>query len=178
MSSVPAALQVEPGQVGGGIEGHDGGGAADGVGQQRGGVAGGRWLVVRAGRVEPDDGVVVDDAAGLVFGDLDEPDADLRRECFLGEADQAGELARQVDGEPAPQVGPAGVEQDVAGVVVAVRAHAAGRAAGRRRGGCASRRCRGHGGSGAGWRRGGVGRGACVRAGRCGWCARARSRGR
>jgi hypothetical protein len=27
--------------------------------------------------IEPDDGVVVDDAAVLVFGDLDEPDPDL-----------------------------------------------------------------------------------------------------
>jgi len=78
--------------------------------------------VVRARRVEPDDGVVVDHAAGLVFGDLDEPDADLGAQGFLSDASEAGELAGQVDDEPAPQVRAAGVKQDVAGVVVAVRA--------------------------------------------------------
>ena len=43
------------------------------------------------------------------------------RRAFWGAADQAGELAWQVDGEPAPQVGPAAVEQDVACAVIAVR---------------------------------------------------------
>jgi hypothetical protein len=51
---------------------------------------------------EPDDGVVVDHAAGLVFRDLDEPDLDLGAEGFLGDPGQAGELAGQVDDEPAP----------------------------------------------------------------------------
>jgi hypothetical protein len=50
--------------------------------------------VVGAGCVEPDDSVVVDDAADLVFGDLDEPGTDLVAQGLLGEADQAGELAR------------------------------------------------------------------------------------
>ena len=80
-------------------------------------------LAVLAGRVQADDGVVVDDAAGLVFGDLDEPDPDLRAQLLLGDPGQAGQLAGQVDGEPAPQFRGEGVEQDVPGVVVAVRAH-------------------------------------------------------
>ena len=94
-------LEVEPGQVGGGVDGHGGGSTADSVAQQGGGVAGRRGLVVLASCVEPDDGVVVDQATTLVFGDFDEPDADLITEGFLGEADEPGQLAGQVDGEPA-----------------------------------------------------------------------------
>ena len=52
-------------------EGDGGGGLADGVAQQRGGVPGRGRLVVLAGGVEADDGVEVDDAACLVFGHLD-----------------------------------------------------------------------------------------------------------
>jgi hypothetical protein len=65
----------------------------------------------------------VDDAAVLVFGDLDEPDPDLAAQLALGDSGQAGELARQVDGEPAPQLGGERVEQHVPGVVIAIRAH-------------------------------------------------------
>ena len=66
--------------------------------------------------------MVVDDSAGLVLSNLDEPDPDLLAQGLLREAGQAGQLAGQVDGEPAPQFGGVGVEQDVPGVVVAVRA--------------------------------------------------------
>ena len=74
-------------------------------------MPGGRGLVVLAGGVEADDGVEVDDAACLVLGDLDVPDADQGAEPFLGDAQAAGELAGQVGGEPAPQVPRVGVEQ-------------------------------------------------------------------
>ena len=46
--------------------------------------AGRRGLVVLAGGVEADDGVEVDDAACLVFGDLDEPDAELSAQLSSG----------------------------------------------------------------------------------------------
>jgi hypothetical protein len=108
-------------QVCGNVERNDADGLADGLLEQGSVVPGRGRLVVVAGCVEPDDGVVVDDAAGLVFGDFDEPDADLGAQVFLRVAGQAGELAGQVDGEPAPQLRGEGVEQDVAGVVVAVR---------------------------------------------------------
>ena len=65
----------------------------------------------------------VDDAACLVFGDLDVPDAQRRAEFFEADAREAGELAGQVGGEPAPQVTRAGVEQHGGLVVVAVAAH-------------------------------------------------------
>src|SRR5215469_15019443 len=71
-----SSFKVKPGEVRSGIEEHSSGGMADGVRQQRGGVARRRWLVL-TGCVEPDDGVVVDHTAGLVFGDLDEPGTDL-----------------------------------------------------------------------------------------------------
>ena len=61
-----------------------GGGLADGVAQQVGGDAGGRGLVVLAGGVQADDGVEVDDAACLVFGDLDEPDPGQGAERLSG----------------------------------------------------------------------------------------------
>ena len=58
-------------------EPHGGGGLADGGAQQRGVVGGRRGLVVLGFGVQADDGVEVDHAAGLVFGYLDEPDAEL-----------------------------------------------------------------------------------------------------
>ena len=88
------------------------GGLGDGVAEQGGAVAGGWWLVARAGGVEADDGVEVDDAAGLVFGDFDVADTQDGPQCFLGYACVVGELAGQVGGEPAPQVSGVGVEQD------------------------------------------------------------------
>ena len=99
------------------------GGQADGVAQQVGGVGGGRGLVVLAGGVQADDGVEVDDAACLVLGDLDEPDAELGAQRLLGHPGQPGQAAGQVGGEPAPQVGRVGVEQHRGLVVVAVAAH-------------------------------------------------------
>jgi hypothetical protein len=72
--------------------------------------------------IEPDDRVVVDDAAVLVFGDLDEPDPHLAAQLPLGDPGEAGQRARQVDGEPAPQLGGERVEQHVPGVVIALRA--------------------------------------------------------
>ena len=52
----------------------------------------------------------VDDAAGLVFGYLDIADPGQGAEPFLGDAQAAGELAGQVDDEPAPQVSCVGIE--------------------------------------------------------------------
>ena len=100
-----------------------GGGLVDGVAQQVGGVDGGRGLVVLAGSVQADHGVEVDDAARLVLGHLDEPDADLGEQGLLGDPGQAGQVPGQVGDEPAPQVARVGVEQHGRGVVVAVAAH-------------------------------------------------------
>ena len=81
----------------------DGGGSpADGIAQHPGVDARRRGLVVLAGGIQADDGVEVDDAAGLVFGHLDIADPDQGAEPFLGDAQAAGELAGQVDDEPAP----------------------------------------------------------------------------
>ena len=61
------------------VDGGGGGGLGDGVGEHGGGEAGGGWLPVVAGGVEADDGVEVDHAACLVFGDLDVADRDQLR---------------------------------------------------------------------------------------------------
>jgi hypothetical protein len=61
--------------------------------------------------------VEVDDPAALVFGDLGVGQPRLGGECLAGKPGPA-----QGDGEAPPQFGGAGVEQDRAGVVVAVRA--------------------------------------------------------
>ena len=53
-------------------------------------MPGGRGLVVLAGGVEADDGVEVDDAAGLVLGDLDVPDPDQGAQRLLGDPGQRG----------------------------------------------------------------------------------------
>ena len=53
----------------------------------------------------------VDDAAGLVLGHLDEPDADLAEQGLLGDPGEAGQVPGQVGDEPAPQVARVGVEQ-------------------------------------------------------------------
>jgi len=60
--------------------------------------------------------------APLIFSDLGEGDADPSGECLADEPVLAGEGAAQGNGEPAPQFGRGAVEQDRAGVVVAVRA--------------------------------------------------------
>ena len=59
-------------RAGAGSEGDGGGRLTDRVAQHGGGVASGWWLVVVAGGVQADNGVEVDNAAYLVFGDLDE----------------------------------------------------------------------------------------------------------
>ena len=51
------------------------------------------------GSVEADDGVVVDDAAGLVFGDLGVGERGVLREPVAREAGGVCEVAAQVDGE-------------------------------------------------------------------------------
>jgi hypothetical protein len=66
--------------------------------------------------------VVVDDATDLVLSNLDEPDPYLLAQLLLGDPEQAGQLAGEVDGEAAPQFRREGVEQDMPGVVVAVGA--------------------------------------------------------
>ena len=96
------------------------GGLVDGGGEQGKGRPGGRGRGRPGGAIEPDDGVEVDDAAPLVFGDLGVGDPDLGGERLVGEPGLAGESAAQRDGEAAPQFRSAGVEQDGAGVVVAV----------------------------------------------------------
>ena len=65
--------------------------------------AGGGGLVVLAGCVQADHGVEVDHAACLVFGDLDEPDAELSPQGLLGDPGQPGQVPGQVGDEPAPQ---------------------------------------------------------------------------
>jgi hypothetical protein len=91
--------------------------------EKLGGIARRRRLVIVARGVKPGHRVVVNDAAVLVFGDLDEPNPDLAAQLPLGDPGQAGELAGQVDDEPAPQFGGERIEQDVPGVVVAIRAY-------------------------------------------------------
>ena len=58
----------------------------------------------------------------LVFGDLGVGDPDLGGEGLASKPGVAGQSPAEGDREPAPQFGGAGVEQNRAGVVVAVRA--------------------------------------------------------
>ena len=106
-------------------DGRGGGGLADGLAQHRGGERRGGWLPGLAGGVEADDGVEVHDAACLVFGDLDVADGELAAQLRGSERGEAGEVAGQVGGEAAPQVGGVRVEQDRRVVVVAVAAQRA-----------------------------------------------------
>ena len=121
-------LRAEPEQdssaraeIGGDADG--GGGLADGVAQQAGGVPGGRGPVVLGRGVQPDHGVEVDDAARLVLGHLDIPDAELSTQLLAGDPGQPGQVPGQVGGEPAPQVPCVGIEQHGGLIVVAVAAH-------------------------------------------------------
>ena len=98
------------------------GGLVDGVGEQGVGGPGGRDGGWPGGAVEADDRVEMDDSAALVLGDLGVGKPRLCRERLAGEPGPTGEGPAQGDGESAPQLGGAGVEQDRAGVVVAVRA--------------------------------------------------------
>jgi hypothetical protein len=95
-------------------------GLVDGGGEQGEGGPGGRGRGRPGGAVEPDDGVEVDDAAALVFGDLGVGDPDLGGEGLAGEPGLAGQCPAQGDREPAPQFGGAGVEQHRHGVVIAI----------------------------------------------------------
>jgi hypothetical protein len=75
----------------GGCSDADGaGGLADGVGEQGEGGPGGRGVGWAGGTVEADDGVEVDHAAALVFGDLGVGDPELRAEGLAGEPCLAG----------------------------------------------------------------------------------------
>ncbi|GAA3952647.1 hypothetical protein GCM10023085_38940 [Actinomadura viridis] len=74
------------------------------------------------GSVESDDGVEVDDAAPLVFGDFGEGDGEGVAELAEGEAGGFGDASSQGHGEASPQLRREGVEEDGAGVVVAVGA--------------------------------------------------------
>src|SRR3984957_16028104 len=73
--------------------------------------------------VQADDRVEVDHAACLVLDDLHEPGADELAEADDGDASDAGQVAGQGGDEPLPHQGCAGVEDDRAVVVVALRAH-------------------------------------------------------
>ena len=125
----PQIELASPGQRAGRKPRRGGRGDADGMGglvnggskQSEGGP--GRRGVGWPGRaVEPDDGVEVDDATMLVFGDLGVGDPELRGEGLAGEPGLAGQLPAQGDGEATPQFRGAGVEQHRPGVVVAARA--------------------------------------------------------
>ena len=74
------------------------------------------------GTVEPDDGVEVNDAAPLVLSDLGVGEANLRGERLASQPGPARQGPAERDGEPAPKLGGVGVEEDRAGVVVAVGA--------------------------------------------------------
>ena len=108
-----------PGGVGDGGEPRRGGGGGDGGGQLRG-VEGGRdQVAVLGGGVEAEDGVEVDQAAGLELGHLGIRQLHLPGPGSLG---GAGQLAADRDGGAAPQFGGVRVPDDGGGVVVAVRA--------------------------------------------------------
>ena len=62
------------------VAGDGSGGLADRLGEQGGGVPGGGGWQSSPGASRRMIGVVVDDAAGLVFGDFDEPDPYLLAE--------------------------------------------------------------------------------------------------
>jgi hypothetical protein len=66
-------------------------------------------------------GLLIPDAAALIFGDLGVGDPDLGGEGLAGEPGLTGQGPAQGDGEAAPQFGGACVEQHRPGVVVAVR---------------------------------------------------------
>jgi hypothetical protein len=66
--------------------------------------------------------VEVDHATALVFSDLGKRDSDLGGQGLVRQSGLAGDGSAQGDGETAPQFRGAGIEQDRAGVVVAVRA--------------------------------------------------------
>jgi hypothetical protein len=66
------------------------GGLIDGGGEQSDGDPGGRGVGWPGGAVEADDGVEVDDAATLVFGDLGVGDPELRGEGLAGEPGLTG----------------------------------------------------------------------------------------
>jgi hypothetical protein len=66
--------------------------------------------------------VEVDNAAPLVFGDLGVGDPDLGGKRRVGQPCLSGEGTAQGDGKAAPEFGGAGVEENGAGVVVAIRA--------------------------------------------------------
>lgn len=72
--------------------------------------------------VEADEGVEVDQAAGLVFGDLGEGKADVAREFADGDSGVAGQALAGLVSEAVPESAGAGVEQHGPGVVVAVGA--------------------------------------------------------
>jgi hypothetical protein len=76
----------------GGFRDADGaGGLVDGVGEQGDSGPGGRNRGRPGGAVEPDNGMEVDDATTLVFGDLGVGDPELRREGLAGEPGLAGQ---------------------------------------------------------------------------------------
>lgn len=83
-----SSLAAEREGVGAAVEGRAvdsdlGGGRLDGVGEEFGGGPGRGWGVAAVGAVEADDGVEVDGAALLVFGDLGEGDAGVVAEAAL-----------------------------------------------------------------------------------------------
>src|SRR5262249_20155203 len=95
---------------------------ADGGGEQGDGGPG-RGSGGGAGRgVEGGDGGGGGGAAPLGFGDPGGGNAGLGGGRLVGQAGLAGGGPAQGEGGPSPQVGRGGVEQDRAGVVVAVRA--------------------------------------------------------
>ncbi len=97
------------------------GGCADGVVEEVCGGPGGWGAGGSGGSVDADDGVEVDLAALLVFGDLGVGERGLVAQGALGQSGGLGDLAAQVSGEAGPQRGGVRVPQHRAGVVVPLR---------------------------------------------------------
>ena len=94
--------------AGRGVDADSAGGQRDGVAQDGGGVPGRGQGVAVAGGVEADHGVEVDDAACLVFGDLDVADAQVGAQPLAGDPGEPGQVPGQVGGEPLEQRRPRG----------------------------------------------------------------------
>ncbi len=94
------------------------GGGADGVVEELGGGPSGRFACGAGGAVEADDGMEMDLAAFLVFGDLGVGEGGVVPQGPLREPGGLGDLSTKVGGEACPQGRGVRVPQDRARVVV------------------------------------------------------------
>src|SRR5262249_49327427 len=106
----------------GGFEVGGVGGLGDGGGEQIDGGPGGRGRARPGGGGGAGDGGGVDHAAALGFGGLGKRDPKLGGQGLVRQPCPGRESTPQGDREAPPELGGAGVEQDRADVVVAVRA--------------------------------------------------------